>query len=80
MKMSKFSDYSTDDLIKWRNEASSRVSMRESTTEKFLETIDMMDKKNHSDKKWILKLNREVHKRSFGYKTKINDEHLKRTY
>jgi hypothetical protein len=71
--MAKFSGYSTDDLIKWRNEASSRVSIRERSIAMFLDTVDMMDRKNHSDKKWILKLNREVHRRAFGYKSHIGE-------
>lgn len=63
--------YSTDELIAWRNEASTRVNDRDKTTDAFVAEVERLSRENIKDLRWIARLNRKIDKRAFGYKTQI---------
>ena len=68
---SMFREHSTDDLIAWRDAASERVNSRDRASDRFIDAIELLDRRSSKDRKWINKLNRIINDRAFAYKKNI---------
>jgi thiamine biosynthesis lipoprotein ApbE len=75
--MANLSDFSVEEIVSWRNTASTRVNEADKAIDKLMNEIDKITKFAKKDRVWIAKLNRHLNNKVFGYKTQIYNGEVK---
>jgi hypothetical protein len=63
--------HSADNLILWRDTASQRISKRDVEITKLAKKLNLLNKSNVSDVRWVKKLNGAITKKAFGHPTPV---------